>query len=124
MILRVIYFLAIGWWAGLFTAAAGYVLCITIIGLPFGLILLNRLPMVIFLKEKGELCPDGFDHRHPREELPLIVRAIWFIVLGWEAGFLAISIGYLLCLTLIGLPMGIWVLNRVPLLLTLSRRYD
>jgi len=123
MLLQIIYFLLIGWWVGLLGAAAGYVLCVSIVFLPFGLILLNRLPGLIFLNPPGEACSEGLPHRHRVEELPFLLRALWFILLGWELGFLAISVGYCFCLTIIGLPIGIWILNRVPLLLTLSRRY-
>ena len=124
LLVRLIYFLLIGWWAGLLASAVGYLLSISIIGLPFGLILLNRLPVIIFMQEPGEACPDGYNHRHINEELPFLLRVVWFIFIGWELGFFVISIGYLCCITVIGIPLGIWILNRVPLALTLSRHYD
>ena len=123
MIFRFIYFLAIGWWLGLFAALAGYVLCLTIIGLPVGTMLLNRLPSLVYLREAGEPCPVGHNHRHLQEELPLLLRAFWFFVLGWSLGFMVITAGYLLAVTVIGIPLGIYLLNRVPLVMTLSRHY-
>jgi uncharacterized membrane protein YccF (DUF307 family) len=57
------------------------------------------------------------------EEFPFLLRAIYFFVLGWEIAGSAILIGYLLCITIIGLPAGLWILNRIPLLMTLKRAY-
>ncbi len=121
---RFVYFLAVGWWLGMFTAILAYLLCLSIIGLPFGVILLNRLPTLVFLREPGEPCPAGADHRHYVEELPFLLRVLWFLVLGWTLGFVAIVAGYLIALTIVGIPVGIYILNRVPLMTTLSRHYS
>lgn len=123
ILLQFIYFVLIGWWAGALAAVVGYLLCLSIIGLPFGVLLMDRLPTLIFLHPKGTACPEGYEHRHRQEDLPLLLRAVWFIFIGWELGFLAVCVGYLLTITLIGMPFGIWVLNRVPLVISLSRRY-
>ncbi len=123
MLLQLIYFIVFGWWFGALVAVVGYLLCVSVIGLPIGVMLLNRLPAFIFLLERSqELESDslGLQHSH---ELPLLIRIIWFFVLGWELGIFALLVGYVFCLTLIGIPVGIFVLNRVPLLLTLSQRY-
>ena len=123
MLFRFIYFLAIGWWVGLFVSLVGYLLCLSIIGLPFGTILLNRLPTFVYLREPGEECSAGFAHRHYQEELPFILRLLWFLVVGWSLGFLVIALGYLAAISLIGIPLGIFLLNRVPVVMTLSRHY-
>ena len=123
MLIRFIYFLAIGWWVGLFASALGLLLCATIIGLPLGTMLLNKLPTLIYLKEPGEPCPDGYDHRHLKEELPFLLRVLWFFAIGWGLGSLVITFGYLMAFTIVGIPLGIYALNRVPLLMTLSRQY-
>ena len=122
MFARFVYFIAIGWWLGLLVSAAGYFLCATVIGLPFGTMLINRLPSLVYLREPGEPCPHG-SHRHLNEELPFLLRVLWFFVIGWGLGFMFITAGYLLALTIIGIPLGIYVLNRVPLVMTLSRYY-
>ncbi len=48
-ILRAIYFLLIGWWLSLIWSLLGWLLCVTIIGLPLGVLMLNRLPEVTTL---------------------------------------------------------------------------
>ncbi|CAM2006018.1 YccF domain-containing protein [Acanthopleuribacter pedis] len=121
LILQLLYFLTIGWWFGGLAAILGYLLCSTIIGLPFGVVLLNRLPTFVFLREPGEEVYS--DHTHPSEELPLLLRIVWFFVIGWTLGMAALVVGYALVLTVIFLPFGLWVLNRVPKMLTLSMHY-
>ena len=123
MILRLFYFVLIGWWAGLLASFVAYLLCATIIGIPFGVMIFNRLPVIIFMAEPGEACPDGYPHRHVMEELPILLRILWFVILGWELGLLALIGGYLCAVTIVGIPLGIWILNRVPLVMTLRRHY-
>jgi len=123
MFARFVYFAFVGWWLGLLASIAGMLLCSSIIGLPFGTMLLNRLPSIVFMREPGEACPSGYDHRHLADELPLLLRVLWFFVLGWTLGALFITFGYLLAFTIVGIPLGIYLLNRVPMVMTLSRYY-
>ena len=123
MLARIVYFLLIGWWLGLLASAAAFLLCVTIIGIPIGVMIFNRLPGIIYLQEPGEPCEWGYDHRHITAELPFLLRVLWFFVIGWELGLLAVAVGYLFTLTLIGIPLGIFILGRVPVLMTLSRHY-
>lgn len=42
LILRILYFIVFGWWVGPLWLAAAFFLCITVIGLPIGLLMLRR----------------------------------------------------------------------------------
>lgn len=123
MFIRFVYFIGIGWWFGLLATLLANLLLVTIIGIPFGVIILNRLPSIVFMREAGELCPEGFEHRHPAEEFPFILRAVWFLVIGWELSFLTILVAYVCGITVVGIPLCIWLLNRIPVVTTLSRHY-
>ncbi|MBK8432432.1 MAG: hypothetical protein IPL28_14560 [Chloroflexi bacterium] len=48
--MRALYFLVIGWWFSLIWATLGWLLCLTIIGLPLGVVMLNTLPAVTTLQ--------------------------------------------------------------------------
>ena len=50
----------------------------------------------------------------------LVLRVIWFLFLGWWLSFWAILVAALLQLTIIGIPGGIWVINRLPQIMTLK----
>jgi len=120
-LLKLLYFLAIGWWLSALAALLGYLLCVSVIGLPFGVLILNRLPFLVYLTEPPS--PE-YPEKTPRDELPFLLRVVWFFVLGWEAGLVVLVLGYLAVVTVIGIPLGIYLLNRVPLVLTLRMHYS
>jgi uncharacterized membrane protein YccF (DUF307 family) len=50
----------------------------------------------------------------------LLVRALWFVVVGWWATPLVINVAWFLNATIILLPLGIKLINLVPTVLTLK----
>ena len=56
------------------------------------------------------------------EELPLGIRALWFVFVGLWAGQIWLLVAWLLNLTLIGLPLGMWMLNQLPQVMTLRQQ--
>jgi len=124
LLFRILYFLLFGWWLGALAGGLALLLCATFIGLPIGTMILNRLPGILTLQPDGEPCLDGYHHRHYREEIPMLLRIIYFFVLGWEIGVVMLIVGYLLIVTVIGAPLGVIILSYLPLGMTLSRRYQ
>jgi hypothetical protein len=49
-LVRFLYFIFIGWWVGLYWVCFALFFCMTIIGIPLGLIMLNKLPAVFTLQ--------------------------------------------------------------------------
>lgn len=123
-ILRAIYFLVFGLWFSAIWATVAWVLSVTIIGLPLGLWMLNRLPQVTTLQPQrdnltvsttGEIYRTGVPQRN------FLVRALWFLLVGWWLSALWLSVAWALCTVIIGLPFGFWMFNRVPAVITLAR---
>ena len=56
------------------------------------------------------------------EELPIGIRALWFVFVGLWAGQIWLLVAWLLNLTLIGLPAGMWMLNQLPQVMTLRQQ--
>lgn len=52
----------------------------------------------------------------------LVVRAIWFVFIGWWIGAFWIGLAWALNLTIIGLPLGLMMFNAVPKVMTLKSR--
>ena len=50
---------------------------------------------------------------------PFILRVLWFFLIGWHVTLYWVVAAWILNLTIIGMPLGLWMLNRVPLVLTL-----
>lgn len=124
LLFRILYFVFFGWWLGAIAAGVAFLFCATFIGLPIGTLIFNRLPGIVTLLPEGEVCHAGYDHRHSREDVPMLLRIIYFFFFGWEIGLIMLVIGYFLIITVIGAPLGAIVLNYVPLGMTLSRRYQ
>jgi len=92
---------------------------LSIVGLPLGTMIFNRYGQILTLRPVHPLLtPDG-----PSKELPIILRIIYFFVIGWWLGLLTVKVGWLLCVSVIGLPLGVALLNQVPLLMTLKQNY-
>lgn len=117
LLLRVLYFVLIGWWAALVWGLIAYVCCLSIVLLPLGTVMFNRLPYVLTLKPAPV---EPYTGRTARE-LPFLLRAVWFVLVGWWLGLLCFKVGYVLCATIVLLPFGVFVLHRVPLAMTLRQ---
>jgi len=50
----------------------------------------------------------------------LLIRALWFVFIGWWLSQFVILLGWLLNLTIVLLPAGVWCLNRIPQVATLK----
>ena len=50
-----------------------------------------------------------------------MLRAIYFVLIGWWAALIWMIVAYLIWLTIIGIPIGIMMLNRLPEIYTLHR---
>lgn len=54
----------------------------------------------------------------------LLIRALWFVFIGWWLSAVAIGVAYFMCLIIIGLPVGFMIFNRLPVILTLRPRTE
>jgi uncharacterized membrane protein YccF (DUF307 family) len=55
-------------------------------------------------------------------DLPLIVRALWFVFVGLPLGLTWVVVAWLFILTLIGMPVGLWMLSMMPQVMTLRQQ--
>ncbi len=124
-ILRVLWFFILGWeLTGIWILAAWF-LNLTIIGLPLGLWMINRVPQVLTLKARRgawELdLSTGKSRYVGSSQQSWIIRGLYFLVIGWWFSLLWAGLAWLLCLTIIGLPLGVLMLNALPAATTLQR---
>ena len=52
---------------------------------------------------------------------PFLLRALYFILIGFWFSLIWALLGWLFCVSIIGLPLGVWMLNRLPAVTTLMR---
>jgi uncharacterized membrane protein YccF (DUF307 family) len=122
LILRVIWFLLVGWWLTGILSVAAWALTATIIGLPLGLWIINRLPLAATLRPPSSQyrLEDGI-LRTGVEQHPFILRAIYFVLIGWWLSGLWIAVAYALLLTVVGMPAAFWMYGRIGAVTTLYR---
>ncbi|MBM4457405.1 MAG: YccF domain-containing protein [Chloroflexi bacterium] len=128
-VIRVLWFFLIGWHVTLYWIVAAWLLNLTIIGMPLGLWMLNRVPLVLTLRP-----PRGYSVAQVRDGRVVewrhqgvpqhffLIRLIYFLLIGWWFSLLWSLLGWLLCVSIIGLPFGVWMLNRLPNVTTLMRQ--
>ncbi len=81
-------------------AIAGVLVCLTIIGIPFGLQCFKFAGFVLWpFGRDVEIGSFGVGS--------LIGNILWILLLGWELCITHLTIGAVLCLTIIGIPFGI-----------------
>ncbi len=127
LLLRILYFFLFGWWAtGVWINIAWFLNAI-IIGLPLGVWMLNRVPQVLTLRSSRQVVVaygEGEAVRIRTEGLPQrgwLLRLIYFVLIGWWLSFLWANAAWIISATVIGLPLGIWMFNRLPGITTLMR---
>lgn len=99
---NLLWLLLAGWAMFLSYLVAGALLCITIIGIPFGVAAFRLAFFVIW--------PFGRVAVHDPDRVPgvsAIANVLWFILAGWWLALGHLVTGVILCLTIIGIPFGI-----------------
>jgi uncharacterized membrane protein YccF (DUF307 family) len=101
MILNVLWLLLSGLWLALGYAMAGLVMFILIITIPFGIASFRLAAYVLWPFGRTVV-------RKPQAgAASTIANIIWFILVGLWMAIAHLIAGFLLCLTIIGIPLGI-----------------
>jgi len=115
LLVRTVWFLLVGWWlTGLWLSAA-WLLNVTIIGIPLGIKLINRVPFVLSLKRRENIVEGG----EGGSQYSLLVRAVWFLLVGWWASGVWTGLAYTLTLSIVGLPLAVWMYGKLPFVVSL-----
>lgn len=129
-LVRGLWFLCVGLWLGGIVSIAAWVLIITIIGMPFGILLLNRLPQIMTLKPIRTVTTvttvDGrtvMIHSDVKQ-IHFIWRAIYFILIGWWFSLVWLILAWIFAGLTFGLllPVSFWMFDAVPTITTLARQ--
>jgi len=111
-ILNIIWLVLCGIWMSIAYAVAGlicFLLFFLVITIPFGI--------AAFRIANYVLWPFGRTiTRHPRSGVgSLIGNILWIIFLGWELALGHLITGILLCITIIGIPLGLANFKIIPI---------
>jgi uncharacterized membrane protein YccF (DUF307 family) len=128
LLIRMVWWLFIGWWASGLVVGIAWLALVTIVGIPFGIWLINRLPTVLTLRPRTREWSIGQDENgrtvvseQGRPQVSWPIRGIWFVLVGWWASALWMGATWLVQLTIIGLPIALLMFNRTPFVASLYR---
>ncbi len=114
---RAAWFVLVGWWLTAVVVNVAWALNATVVLAPFGVILVNMVPRILTLAEpRREIDPGGGRGQHS-----LVVRAAYFLLVGWWLSFVWANVAVLFAVTVLGLPVAVWMLHRLPYVTSLYR---
>lgn len=128
-LVRVLYFIFIGWWLGLIWILGAWFFNLTIIGLPLGLAMINSIPQVMTLRpvrvQTTVVVKDGAPvlRQTAVRQHSFLLRALYFILIGFWLSFVWMLLAWVFLLVTLGLalPLSFWMFDRVPAVTTLAR---
>ena len=116
LVLNIIWFVLAGFWMAIGYAFAALICFILIITIPFGIAALRIAVFALWPFGKTVI-------RRPGAGIASgIGNVIWFVLCGWWLALAHLITGTLLCLTIIGIPLGLANFKLIPIsLLPLGR---
>jgi uncharacterized membrane protein YccF (DUF307 family) len=127
LLVRAIWFVFVGWWLTGIMSAIAWLAMITIIGLPLGIYLINRIPTFITLRPRTRtMTAEMIDGQlvvadSKLAQKPWYIRLVWFLLIGWWASAVVMFVGWILVVLVVTLPIGLMLYNRVPFVASLYR---
>ena len=107
---NIIWLIFGGFIAGMGYIIGGLLLCLTIIGIPFGIqsIKLGLATFTPFGKEIVEVD-------RANSVLRVIFNVIWIVLFGWEIALAHLMSAAILAITIIGIPFAVQHIKLIPL---------
>ncbi|HKS45178.1 MAG TPA: YccF domain-containing protein [Amycolatopsis sp.] len=108
LLLNVIWLVLAGFWLAVGYVVAGIICCVLIITIPFGI--------ASFRIANYALWPFGrtLVDRRDAGVASLLGNVIWIVFAGWWLALGHLVTGFLLCLTIIGIPLGLANFKLIP----------
>ena len=112
LLLNILWLVLCGFWMAIGYAIAGVICCILIITIPFGI--------ASFRIANYALWPFGrtIDRQPTAGVASTIGNVIWFVFAGLWLAIGHLLTGFALCITIIGIPLGLASFKMIPISLT------
>jgi uncharacterized membrane protein YccF (DUF307 family) len=109
LILNVIWLVLCGWWMAVLYALAGLICFVLIITIPFGIAAFRIAGYVLWPFGRSVVM------RRDAGAGALVGNLIWIVVIGWWLAIGHLTSGIALCLTIIGIPLGLANFKLIPI---------
>lgn len=108
-LLNIIWLVLSGFWLAIGYAVAGIICCILIVTIPFGIASFRMANYVLW--PFGRTVVD-----HPQAGAwSTIGNIVWLVVAGWWLAIGHLVTGIAMCVTIIGIPLGIASFKMIPI---------
>jgi uncharacterized membrane protein YccF (DUF307 family) len=109
---NILWLVLAGLWLAIAYVIAGIVMCILVVTIPFGLQAFKLAGYTLWpfgrtIVERPDAAP----------VLGCLGNVVWIVLVGWELAIAHVVAGVMLCLTIVGIPLGIACFKLVPLAL-------
>jgi uncharacterized membrane protein YccF (DUF307 family) len=132
---RAVWFIFIGWWASGIWLTVAWLLNLSLIGMPIGIKMINKIPWIVSLKEPTidvnadvdtEIIDDESqvsirEQAQAHDQRSIVLRGVYFLLIGWWASGVWMSIAWVFSVSIIGLPAAIWMYSKLPAVVSLYR---
>ncbi len=127
-LLQILYFILIGWWLGEIWIVIAWLFMVTIVGIPIGVAMFNKVPQILALRQprtgvtvtqRGDTTVITTGTSLPQHNI--LIRAVYFVLIGIWLSAIWVEVAYAISLTIIGLPIGFWMFDKVPWITSLRR---
>ncbi len=99
---NILWLILVGWWLAIGYLVAGLLTCITIIGIPLGIQAFKLAGYALWPFGRSVVESPDSDHG-----VSAIANIIWVILGGWWLALGHILAGVVMCITIIGIPLGL-----------------
>ena len=106
---NILWLVLAGFWLAMSYAFAGLILCVTVIGIPFGIQSFKLAGFALWPFGRVVVRDPGSG------AAGCVGNALWLVLAGWWLALGHVFTGVLLCLTVIGIPFGLANFKLVPL---------
>ncbi len=117
--LRGVYLVTAGYALGFVVAGVAGVFILSIIGMPVGLWLIDRMPIFISLRPECLHHAREWNYVLHGRQRPLGTRLLYFVFVGSWLSILWMAVAYALIFTVILIPTTFWMFDRVAQVATL-----
>ena len=107
---NIIWLIFGGFFAGLGYIIGGLALCLTIVGIPFGIQSI-KLGFATFTPFGREII----EHPNANSPLRVIFNVIWIVLFGWGIAIAHLVGAFFLTITIIGIPFAKQHIKLIPL---------
>lgn len=121
---RAVWYIFIGWWLGGLVITLGYLTCWIP---PLSFWFLNRIGRAMTLRpitkswEYVQTAAGVVLREVKQQQVAWYWRGLYFICIGLWIGAVWLTLAYVLCLTVILMPIGMMMINRTPGVITLEK---